>query len=115
MRLFADTNITAPAVRALRKAGHDVIYSAERPADPGDAALLAEAAATGRIFITKDHDIGQLVFAAGAVHSGVLLTDDLGDPADEAALLVTAVEQHAADLAASAFLRLEASGRVRRA
>jgi uncharacterized protein with PIN domain len=30
MRLFADTNIVAPAVRALRLDGYDVVYSAER-------------------------------------------------------------------------------------
>ena len=60
MRLFADTNIVALAVRALRDAGHDVIYSAERPVDPGDDALLAEAAAADRLFITKDHDTGAL-------------------------------------------------------
>ena len=43
MRLFADTNIVAPAVRILRQSGHDVVYSAERSPDPGDVALLAEA------------------------------------------------------------------------
>ena len=51
----------ALAVRAMREAGHDVVYVGERAADPGDEALLAEAAGEGRSFITKDHDIGTLV------------------------------------------------------
>lgn len=71
MRLFADTNITAPAVRALRAAGHDVVHSAEWPADPGDAVLLQEAFAHGRVFVTKDHDIGMLVFRDSAQHAGI--------------------------------------------
>ena len=115
MRLFADTNITAPAVRALRNAGHDVIYSAERPSDPGDAALLAEAASDKRIFVTKDHDIGELVFAHGARHSGVLLIDDLGDAAVEAAHLLRTLGAHADELISGAFIRADATGvRTRR-
>ena len=48
-------------MRAMRDAGHDVVYIGERARDPGDEALLAEAAADRRIFVTKDHDIGALV------------------------------------------------------
>jgi len=58
VRLLADSNIVARAVLALRDAGHDVVYVGERAADPGDQALLAEAATAGRILVTKDHDIG---------------------------------------------------------
>lgn len=114
MRLFADTNITAPAVRALREAGHDVLYSAERPSDPGDAALLTEAAADDRIFVTKDHDIGDLVFAQGMKHAGVLLIDDLGDAMAEGHLLLSVCQSYATELAAGAFVRAGESGaRVR--
>jgi len=114
LRLFADTNITAPAVRALRTAGHDVIYSGERASDPGDAVLLAEAATAGRVFLTKDHDIGELVFAHAAAHRGVVLIDDLGDAAKEASLLLAALVDHQIELESAAFLRIDASGvRVR--
>ena len=105
MNLFADTNIVAGAVRELRGAGHDVIYSAERPTDPGDEALLAEAAAAGRVFLTKDHDIGALVYRDGKPHAGVLLLDDLGDPAEEARLIAEMLDRHGDRLAAGAFLR----------
>lgn len=107
---MADANITAPAVSALRAAGHDVVHSAEWPADPGDAALLQEAFTDGRVFITKDHDIGTLVFRDGAQHAGVLLIDDLGSSAEEAALLVQLCADHETALAASVFLRADASG-----
>lgn len=110
MRLFADTNITAPAVRALRAAGHDVVHSADWPADPGDAALLREAFDHGRVFVTKDHDIGTLVFRDGAPHAGILLIDDLGSAAEEAALLGRLCADHEAELTAGAFLRADGSG-----
>ena len=108
MRLFADTNIAAPAVRTLRQDGHDVIYSAERSVDPGDAALLAEAHADERVFVTKDHDIGALVFRDGARHAGVLLIDDLANVAEETRLLQACVSSHGDDLAAGAFVRADA-------
>jgi predicted nuclease of predicted toxin-antitoxin system len=57
VRLLADSNVVAQAVRAMRAAGHDVVYVGERRADPGDETLIAEAAADGRIFLTKDHDM----------------------------------------------------------
>jgi predicted nuclease of predicted toxin-antitoxin system len=81
--LLADSNIVAQAVEALRAAGHDVVYLGEQTADPGDQALLAEAVAEGRIVLTKDHDIGVLVHRDRQPHCGVLLLDDLGDPAAE--------------------------------
>jgi predicted nuclease of predicted toxin-antitoxin system len=107
VRLFADTNITSQTVRALRAAGHDVVYSAERSADPGDAALLEEARADGRVFITKDRDIGTLVFRDDAIHSGILLIDDLGAPDAEAALLPRLVTAYEAELLSGQFLRVD--------
>ncbi len=110
MRLFADTNIVAPAVRALRADGHDVVYAGERPTDPGDAALLAEAHADASIFISKDHDIGALVFRDGAPHSSVLLIDDLGNVAEETVLLRSSLLSYGDELAAGAFVRADVTG-----
>ena len=53
MRFLADSNIVAQAVRALRAAGHDVLYLGERTTDRGDQAFLAEAVTEGRIILTK--------------------------------------------------------------
>lgn len=88
VRLFADTNVTAPAVSALRAAGHDVVHSAEWAVDPGDAALLQHALEAGRVFVTKDHDIGTLIFRDGVQHAGALLIDDVGSVAEETRLLI---------------------------
>ena len=105
MRFLADSNIVAQAVRALRAAGHDVLYRGERTTDPGDQALLAEAVTEGRIILTKDHDVGVLVHRDLQLHSGVLLLDDLGDAAAESDLILATLSSHGDRLAARAFLR----------
>ena len=110
MRILADTNIVAHAVRSLRDAGHDVVHAAERTMDPGDEALLAEAVSENRIFVTKDHDIGALVYRDLRPHRGVLLVDDMGVPAAESALILAALSSHRELLAAGAFLRAGAGG-----
>jgi predicted nuclease of predicted toxin-antitoxin system len=110
VRLLADSNIVAQAVRAMRAAGHDAVYVGERSADPGDRALLAEAAAEGRIFLTKDHDVGVLVHRDQQPHFGVLLLDDLGDAGAESRLILAALKSHGDRLAAGAFLRATEAG-----
>jgi predicted nuclease of predicted toxin-antitoxin system len=105
VRLLADTNVTTIAVRALRDAGHDVVYVGERQNDPGDIAILREAAETARVLLTKDHDIGALVFRDGAAHSGVVLSDDLGSGAAEAKLLLSIIDTWAEALAQGGFVR----------
>ena len=110
MRLLADSNIVAHAVRALRASGHDVVYVGERMVDPGDYALLAEAAADGRVFLTKDHDVGTLVHRDRQAHCGVLLIDDLGDAAAEARSILAVLSSHHDRLAARAFLRVTEAG-----
>ncbi len=110
MRILADTNIVAPAVRSLRDAGHDVVYAAEFAVDPGDVALLAQAVSDNRVFLTKDHDIGVLVYRDLHAHCGVLLVDDLGSAAGESALIVAVLSSHRAELAAGAFLRAGPGG-----
>ena len=115
MRLLADSNIVAQAVRGMRALGHDVIYLAERRPDPGDEALLTEAVGEGRIILTKDHDIGVLVHRDLQPHCGVLLVDDLGDAGAEVGLILATLSSHGDRLAARAFLRAgEASVRESR-
>jgi predicted nuclease of predicted toxin-antitoxin system len=110
VRFLADSNIVAQAVRAPRAAGHDVVYVGDRTADPGDHALLAEAVADGRVFLTKDHDIGALVHRDRQPHSGVLLVDDLGDAGAETRTILAAIASHQDRLAAGAFLWAFAGG-----
>jgi predicted nuclease of predicted toxin-antitoxin system len=110
VRILADTNIVAPAVRALRDAGHDVAYAAERSSDPGDGALLAEAVTESRVFLTKDRDIGTLVHRDGQLHAGVLLLDDLGSSGAEAELVFAVLSTSWQQLVAGAFLRAGRGG-----
>jgi len=115
VRILADSNIVAQAVRAMRAAGHDVVYSGERSTDPGDAAILAEALADDRVFVTKDRDVGVLVHRDRVPHSGVLLIDDVGDPAAETTLILTILADQADALASRVFLRADgADARSRR-
>ena len=110
MRFLADSNIVAQAVRAMRAAGHDVVYLGERRPDPGDQALLTEAVAEGRIILTKDHDIGVLTHRDLHPHCGVLLLDDLGDAAAESDLILATLPSYSDRLAARAFLRAGPAG-----
>lgn len=52
MRIVADSNIQKSTVVALRGDGHDVVWVMERVKDPGDRAILEEAAKTQRVVIT---------------------------------------------------------------
>jgi predicted nuclease of predicted toxin-antitoxin system len=105
VRLLADTNIVAPAVARLRAEGYDVVHVGERDLDPGDQAILSESLASNRVLLTKDTDIGAIVFRDLAQHAGVLLIDDLGSPQEEAMLLLDQIMLWASKLAAGAFVR----------
>ena len=76
----------------------------------GDQALLAEAVVEGRIILTKDQDIGVLVYRDRQPHCGVLLLDDLGDAAAEAGLILATLSSHGDRLATRAFLRAGEAG-----
>ena len=103
--MLADTNVAALAVKALRAAGHDVIYVGERLEDPGDAEILAESLHSQRILTTKDHDIGALVFRDSAGHAGVVLIDDLGSPDAETKLLINTLATWEPTLIKGGFVR----------
>ncbi len=87
-----------------------MVYVAERASDPGDAALLAEAANEERIFISKDRDIGVLVHRDQLPHRGVLLLDDLGDAGAETRLIIVVLATGGSQLAAGGFLRAGRNG-----
>ena len=78
--------------------------------DPGDLALLSEAASENRVFVTKDHDLGGLVFRDGAAHTGVLPIDDLGSPAEETELVRLTIASHGEILKTKGFVRAAAGG-----
>lgn len=105
MRLLADSNIVAAAVLVLRGAGHDVVFIGDRAEDPGDNAIIEEAFASGRVLLTKDHDVGALVFRDKKGHAGVLLIDDLGSAQQEVELLTKILAEWDAVLLTGGFVR----------
>lgn len=60
MKLLLDSCVWGGAVARLRAAGHDVVWSGDWPADPGDEEILAHALAEGRVLVTLDKDFGEL-------------------------------------------------------
>jgi hypothetical protein len=121
VRFLADSNIVAQAVRALRAAGHDVLYLGERTTDRGDQAFLAETVTEGRIILTKlPHP--PLPRERGRVREGVYSCivicnciaaycfSRLGDAAAESDLILATLSSHGDRLAARAFLRAGPAG-----
>ena len=56
----------------LAASGHDVIWAGEWPEDPGDANILEQAHADGRVLVTLDKDFGELAVLYGQSHSGIV-------------------------------------------
>jgi hypothetical protein len=74
MRFLADENFPAATVRALQKAGHDVVWVMTTAPGTGDGDVLAWTAREGRILLTFDEDFGELARNAGLpAVCGVLL------------------------------------------
>ena len=72
MKVLVDTCVSAGVPRALIQAGHDVVYAAEWPADPGDAEILERARQESRILVTLDKDFGELAIVRGQEHAGIV-------------------------------------------
>lgn len=78
MRLLADACIAGSLVRALRAAGHDVVYAMEGPPGVADSLLLASALNDGRLLLTEDHDFGALAVRDARASIGVILIELYG-------------------------------------
>lgn len=72
MRFLADESCDFAVVRALRKAGHDVLAVTEKSPGGEDTEVLQFAVEEQRILITEDKDFGQLVFAQSRPSGGVI-------------------------------------------
>jgi predicted nuclease of predicted toxin-antitoxin system len=62
VKLLLDSCVWGGALGTLRAAGHDVIWSGDWPADPGDEEILAHALAEGRVLEAHGAEL-----AAGAI------------------------------------------------
>ena len=72
MKLLLDSCVWGGAAGRLRAAGHDVAWSGDWPADPGDEEVLARALAEGRVLVTLDKDFGELAVVRELPHAGIL-------------------------------------------
>lgn len=73
------------------------MWSAERPEDPGDEALLAEASGSGRVLVTADKDFGELAVVRGRSHVGIIRLVELG-ASEQAPMIEGTLGRYAADL-----------------
>jgi predicted nuclease of predicted toxin-antitoxin system len=99
------------AAARLRAAGHDVIWSGDWPADPGDEEILARALAEGRVLVTLDKDFGELAIVRGLPHAGILRLVGLS-ALQQAEVTLRVVQAHGTDLARGAIATAE-MGRLR--
>jgi predicted nuclease of predicted toxin-antitoxin system len=74
VRLLADENFPGAVVKALKMAGHDVVWVRETHRGIGDKQVLAWATTEARILVTFDKDFGELAFKSKLrATSGVIL------------------------------------------
>lgn len=72
-RFLIDLSVGEAADRALRQAGHDVLFVDDTDPRMRDVDMLRLAVQQQRIIITLDADFGELVHHSGEPHTGVLL------------------------------------------
>ena len=73
MRFLADESCDFAVVRALRKAGFDVLAVSELSPRADDTAVVELASQEGTILLTEDKDFGQLVYAEQRENRRVVL------------------------------------------
>ena len=111
MKLLLDSCVWGGALTRLRAAGHDVVWSGEWPADPGDEEILAQALVEGRVLVTLDKDFGELAVVRELPHAGIVRLVGLS-AVHQAEMTLRVLQLHGADLAAGAIVTAEA-GRLR--
>lgn len=111
MRLLLDTCVWGGAVEPLVAAGHDVIWVGDWPEDPGDAAILGQAFADGRILVTLDKDFGELAVLHGMPHAGIVRLVNWS-AVEQSGVCIRALNLYGAELQAGALVTAE-QGRFR--
>jgi len=65
VKLLLDSCVWGGSAERLRAEGHDVIWSGDWVADPGDEEILARALQEGRVLVMLDKDFGELAIVRG--------------------------------------------------
>ena len=106
MKLLLDTCLSAKAKAQLKAAGHDVVWAADWPEDPGDETILARAHEERRVLVTLDKDFGELVVLRRSPHCGIVRLVDLR-AGQQGAACVHILQKHADELQAGAIITAE--------
>jgi predicted nuclease of predicted toxin-antitoxin system len=72
MLFLADESCDACIIRMLRSDGHEVMAISDTHQGANDSAVIGLALGMSRVLITEDKDFGQLVYASGHAHCGVI-------------------------------------------
>ncbi len=103
MRFLIDRCAGRRLAEWLRARGHDVAEVRDAGPDPGDSAVLEQAAADDRILVTIDTDFGRLIYVGGIKHRGLIRLPDV--PAEgRIALMAELLDRYAGDLEAGALV-----------
>ena len=111
MKLLLDSCVWGGSAERLRAEGHDVIWSGDWVADPGDEEILARALQEGRVLVMLDKDFGELAIVRGLPHAGILRLVGLA-ARQQAEVTQRVLLLHGSDLADGAIVTAE-TGRLR--
>ncbi|OGQ89586.1 MAG: hypothetical protein A2289_20375 [Deltaproteobacteria bacterium RIFOXYA12_FULL_58_15] len=111
MRFLVDRCAGRRLAQWLRDIGHDVVDAQEVGPDPGDQALLEQAAKDKRVLVTIDSDFGELIHLHDMPHSGLVRLPDV--PASQRiGLMQQVLDKHETALEAGAIVTV-GRGRLR--
>lgn len=106
MRVLLDSCVWGGARSAIAAVGHDVEWTGDWPADPGDEEILARAAAAGAVLVTIDKDFGELAIVRGLPHAGIIRVVGLA-AREQGPACVAVLERYASELAAGALVTVD--------
>lgn len=106
MKLLLDTCVWGGAVQALLGRGHDVVWTGEWEADPGDQEILRQAHVQDRVLVTLDKDFGERAVVFGEPHSGIIRLVGIA-AREQAGYCLKALELYSADLSRGAIVTAE--------
>jgi predicted nuclease of predicted toxin-antitoxin system len=111
MKILLDSCVWGKARYELETGGHDVVWSGNWPADPGDEEILARAHDESRVLVTLDKDFGELAVLQGRPHCGILRLVNISAH-QQAAICLQVLAKHETDLQSGAIITAE-PGRLR--
>ena len=97
LKLLVDVGVGRSVEQWLAANGYDVRSVRDIDSRMSDEGILALAVSEGRMVITMDKDFGELVYASGQPHSGVLLLRLEDAPSEKKVSVVRSILSQYAD------------------